>query len=297
MTQGRDMATLLEALGLLLLVLLLVDLFFGNSWANAATHMFERLSEIFLAGALMEPYHRKVRGILEFADRRIGRFIPTLTVGVVVFISFGILFLSGGLVQAIQERMPFAPLFFRDLVVYCVGATASTFFCYTMTYLVLHLISTGLRPFVPKYLYLISFELLISYFLASLGYASLFLFNDCPAEVCGELYEPTIRDRIRTFGMVISAWPSSVAAASYEYVYDFQSVVNLLLLYLAMALCVFPTVAHVSLLGVDVLRYIFKRVCEVLMDVFDRLASGPAPLRRFLLGTLSILSALGWLLG
>ena len=291
------MATLLWALGVLLIVLLVADFIFGNSWANTAKHLFERLSEVFLAGALMEPYHQKVRGVLDFADRRIGRFIPTLMIGAAVFTSFGIVFLSGGLVQAIQEHKPLAPYFFRDLFVFCLGATASTALCYTVTYLVLHLINAGLRPFVPKYLYLVSLEVLFSYFLAPLGYASLFLFNDCPANVCGELYEPTIRERIRSFGMIISSWPSSVAAASYEYVYDFQSAVNLVLLYLSMALCVFPTVAHIAMLGVDVLRHILKRVCEGLMDVFDRLASGPAPVRRFLLGALSILSALGWLLG
>ena len=76
-----------------------------------------------------------------------------------------------------------------------------------------------------------------------------------------------------------------------------EAAANLVLLYLSMALCVFPTVAHIGMLVVDVFRYILKRVCEGLMDVFDRLASGPVPVRRFLLGALSILSALGWLLG
>ena len=291
------MATLLETLGILLFVLLVVDFILGNSWANTAKHLFEKLSEIFLAGALMESYHQKVHGVLDFADRRIGRFIPTLLTGMAVFTSFGIIFLSGGLVQAIQEHKPLPPYFFRDLFVFCIGATASTSLCYTVTYWVLHLISTGLYPFVPKYLYLVSLEVFFSYFLAPLGYASLFLFDDCPANVCDELYESTIRERIRSFGMVISSWPSSVAAASYEYVYNFQSAVNLVLLYLSMALCVLPTAAHIGMLGVDVFRYILKRLCEGLMDVFDRLASGPAPVRRFLLGALSILSALGWLLG
>ena len=291
------MATLLEALGALLLVLLIVDFVFGNSWANAAKHFFERLSEILLAGALMEPYHQKVRGVLDFADRRIGRFIPTLLIGAAVFALFGIVYLSGGLVQAIQEHKPLAPYFFRDLFVFCLGATASTSLCYTVTYLVLYLINAGLRPFVPRYLYLVSLEVSFSYFLAPLGYASLFLIIDCPTDVCGELYEPTIRERIRVFGMVISAWPSSVVATSYDYVHNFQSAANLVLLYLSMALCVFPTVAHIGMLVVDVFRYILKRVCAGLMDVFDRLASGPAPVRRFLLGALSILSALGWLLG
>ena len=156
-----------------------------------------------------------------------------------------------------------------------------------MTYLVLYLIKAGLRPFVPRYLYLVSLEVSFSYFLAPLGYASLFLINDCPPDVCGELYEPTIRERIRAFGMVISAWPSSVVATSYDYVHNFQSAANVVLLYLSMALCVFPTVAHIGMLVVDVFRYILKRVCEGLMDVFDRLASGPAPVRRFLLGALS----------
>ena len=258
---------------------------------------FERLSEILLAGALMEPYHQKVRGVLDFADRRIGRFIPTLLIGAAVFALFGIVYLSGGLVQAIQEHKPLAPYFFRDLFVFCLGATASTSLCYTVTYLVLYLINAGLRPFVPRYLYLVSLEVSFSYFLAPLGYASLFLIIDCPTDVCGELYEPTIRERIRVFGMVISAWPSSVVATSYDYVHNFQSAANLVLLYLSMALCVFPTVAHIGMLVVDVFRYILKRVCAGLMDVFDRLASGPAPVRRFLLGALSILSALGWLLG
>ena len=97
--------------------------------------------------------------------------------------------------------------------------------------------------------------------------------------------------------MVISTWPSSVVAVGYEYVYDFQSAANVVLLYASMMLCVFPTVAHIGILVVDVFRYILKRVCEGLMDAFDRLAAGPAPVRRLLLGALSILSALGWLLG
>ena len=295
--QGREMATLLEALGVLLFVLLVADFILGNSWANTARYSFKRLSEVFLAGALLEPYHQNLRGVLDFVDRRIGRFIPTLVIIATVFTSFGIVFLSGGLVQAVQEHKPLAPYFFRDMFVFCLGATASLSLCYTVTYLVLHLINTGLRPFVPKYIYLVSLEVLFSYFLAPLGFALLFLFDDCPANVCGELYEPTIRDRIRSFGMVVSSWPSSVAAASYEYVHDFQSAVNLVLLYLSMALCVLPTAAHIGMFGLDILRYILKRVCEGLMDVFDRLAAGPAPMRRFLLGALSILSALGWLLG
>ena len=130
------MSTLLEALGVLLLVLLVVDFVFGKSWANAAKNFFERLSGVLLAGALMEPYHQKVRRVLDFADRRIGRFIPTLVIGAAVFTSFGIVFLSGGLVQAMQEHKPLAPFFFRDLFVFCLGATASASFCYTVTYLV-----------------------------------------------------------------------------------------------------------------------------------------------------------------
>ena len=291
------MATLLEALGIILLVLFVLDFVLGNSWANVAKHFFGRLSEIFLAGALMEPYHQKVRGTLDFADRKIGRFIPTLLTCAIILALFGVVYLSGGLVQAIQDQKPLALSFFRDLFVFCLGATVSTSLCYTVTYLVLYLINAGLRPFVPKYLYLVSLEVFVSYFLAALGYASLFLVYDCPTDVCGELYEPTIRERIRALGMVISAWPSGVVAAGYEYVYDFQSAANLVLLYLSMVLCVVPTVAHISLLVVDAVRYLLKRICEGLMDVFDRLASGPAPVRRFLLGALSILSVLGWLVG
>lgn len=288
---------LTKYLGLLLFVLFVVDLILGNLWAKATKQLFRSLSEIFLAGTLMEPYQQRVRDVLDFADRRIGRFIPTLMISSVVFISFSILFLSGGVVQAIQENKPLAPHFFNDLIVFCFGATVSVSFCYSATYLVLHLINIGLRPFVPKYLYLVSFEVLFSYFLAPLGYALMFVFTDCPAEVCGEQYEPTVREKIREFAGVISAWPSSVALASYEYVYNFQSAVNLALLYLSMALCIFPTLAHIGMLCLDILRYIFKRISEILMDVFDRLASGPTPMRRFLLGVLSILSALDWLLG
>ena len=288
---------MLQALGTLLLVLLVLDLLFGNSWANAAKRLFHRLSEILLVGTLMEPYHRKVRSILDLADRRIGRVVPAVTIAAAVFALFGALYLFGGLVQAMQENTQLASGFFRDLLVYCLGATVSIFFCYTVTYLVLYSIDAGLRPFVPKYLYLVSLEVSFSYFLAPLGYASLFLVNDCPIDVCGELYDPTWRDRIRAFGRVVSSWPSSVVAAGYEYVYDFQSAANFVSLHLSMLLCILPTVAHVGMLVVDVFRYIFKRVCEGLMDVFDRLASGPAPLRRFLLGVLSILSVLGWLLG
>ena len=291
------MAILLKALGALLFTLLIVDFVFGKSWANAAKHFFARLSEVLLAGALMEPYHQKVYRVLDFADRRIGRFIPTLQIGAAVFGSFGIVYLSGGLVQAMQEHKPLTQYFFRDLFVFCLGATASTSLCYTVTYLVLHLINAGLRPFVPRYLYLVLLEVSFSYFFTPLGYASLFLISDCPVHACGELYEPTIRERIRIFAMVISSWPSSVVATGYEYVYDFQSAANVFLLYLSMVLCVLPTVAHISMLVVDVFRYILKRVCESLMDAFDRLASGPAPVRRLLLGALSILSVFGWLLG
>ena len=288
---------MLRAFGILLLVLLMADFFFGNSWANGAKRLLHKFSEILLVGALMEPYHRKVRGMLDLADRRIGRVVPTVTITAAVFASFGALFLSAGLVQAIQEHTHLASGFFRDLLVYCLGATASTFFCYTVTYLVLYSIDSGLRPFVPKYLYLVSLEVFVSYFLAPLGYASLFLVNDCPIEMCGELYDPTMRDRIRAFGGVVSRWPSSVVAAGYEYVYNFQSAANFVLLHLSMLLCVLPTVAHVGMLVADLLRFILKHICENLMDVFDRLASGPAPFRRFLLGVLSILSVLGWLLG
>ena len=291
------MATLFKALGALLLVLLMVDFVWGNSWANAAKRLFERLSELFLAGALMEPYHQKVRSVLAFADKRLGRFIPNLMFGAAAFTLFGILFLSGGLVEAIQEHEPLAPYFFRDLFVVCLGATVSMSLCYTVTYLVLYLINDGLRPFVPRYLYLVSLEVFVSYFLAPLGYASLFLMYSCPADVCGELYEPTIREMIRTFGRVVSAWPSAVVAASYDYIYNFQSAANAVLLWVSMALCILPTIGHIGMLVVDVFRYMLKQVCESLMDVFDSLASGPAPVRRFLLGLLSILSALGWLVG
>ena len=291
------MATLLEVFGTLLLVLLVVDLIFGNLWTKAANQLFRRMADILLAGALMELYHQKVRGVLGFAETRIGYFIPRLRIGAGLFVLFGIMFLSGGLAEAIQEHEPLAPWFFRDLFLFCLGATVSASLCYTVTYLVLYLIDTGLRPFVPVYLYLVSLEVLVSYFLVPLGYASLFLFDDCPVDVCGELYETTFRDRIRVFGRVMSGWPSSVVATSYEYVYNFQSAVNLVLLYLSMVLCVFPTVAHIGMLVVDVFRYIFKRICEGLMDVFDKLASSSAPVRRFLLGVLAILSALGWILG
>ena len=288
---------MLQVLGILLFVLWVVDLLFGNSWANAATRLFRKLSEVMLVGALMELYHENVRSILRFADRRIGRLVPTVIVGVAVFALFGTLYLTGGVVQAVHDNTQLATGFFRGLLVYCLGATASISFCYTVTYWVLRSIDAGLRPFVPKYLYFVSIEVLFSYFLAPLGYASLFLIHDCPVDVCGELYDPTITDRVRAFGRVMSTWPSSVIAAGYEYIYDFQSAFNLVSLGLSMLLCVLPTVAHVGMLMVDVCRYILRRVCESLMDVFDRLASRPAPLRRFLLGALSILSVLSWLLG
>ena len=113
------MATLLETLGALLLALLVVDFVIGNSWANAAKHFFKRLSEIFLAGALMEPYHQNVRGVLNFADRKIGRFIPTLLIGATIFALFGVVYFSGGLVHAIHEQTPLPAVFFRNLFVFC----------------------------------------------------------------------------------------------------------------------------------------------------------------------------------
>lgn len=290
--QHMDITITLKALGIFFLAILVVDFVFGDLWVGRARLFFVAISRIMSAGAVLEPYHRKVGVMLLFADRRIGSFIPSLRVAMAVFCLFVFVFLFGGLVQAAQENVPLAPFFFRMLLISCVASTASSCLCYTVTYLVLRLIYAGLSPFVPKYFYLILLEIVTSYFLVPLGYASMFL--DCPIELCGET---ELRDRIRVFGDVASAWPSSVILSLYEYIYDFQSAVNLILLYLSMALCVIPTLSHISLLVVDVLRYFLRRVCESLVDVFDRLAASPTPVRRCLWGLLSSLGLIDLLLG
>ena len=287
-----DITVALRTLCVTFLVILIVDFLFGDLWVKRARRVFVAISRIMSAGAVLKPYHRKVGTILSFADKRIGSVIPHLRVVVVVFCLFSFVFLLGGLVQAAQENIPLAPFFFRMMLIYSIATTAASCLCYTVTYLVLRMIYTGLSPFVPKYIYLILLETLTSYFLAPLGYAAMFL--DCPVDLCGAT---EFRDRIRLFGGVASAWPSSVVLSSYEYVYDLQSAVNLILLYLSIAFCVIPTLFHVSLLAVDAFRYFLRHICERLVDVFDRLAASPTPVRRCLWGLLSSLGLIDLLFG
>ena len=169
---------ILKAVSILCAILFFADLFFGNLWASTAKRIFKKLSDVMLAGAVIDLYHDNIGAILIFADRNIGRFVPTARVAITVFLGFALIFLSGGMVQAIQEGKPLVPYFFHGLLAFSFAAVISASFCYTITYFVLHLISNGLDAFVPKYLYLVSIEILASYFLAPLAYASLFLVVD-----------------------------------------------------------------------------------------------------------------------
>ena len=279
------------------MILLALDFLWGNAWAAIAKKLFQKLAEVMLVGAVIELYHQRIGNILEFLGKKVGYFIPNLRISISMFSILALLFLFGVVVQSIEEGKPLAPFFFRELLVFCLASTISVSLSYTVTYLVLHLVVNRLDVFLPKYLYLVTLELLISYFMAPLGYAALFLFNECPSSICGEMqYSSWIETKIRMFGMVISTWPYSTTIVSYRYIYNFQSLVNFLLLHVSMLLCILPTILHIVILVSDILRYTIKNICEHLMEVFDRLATGPAPVRRFLLGVISILSVIGWLL-
>ena len=169
-------------------------------------------------------------------------------------------------------------------------------FTHTATYIVLHLIRSNTGAFLPRYIYLISFEVLLSYILAPAAYASMFLVTDIQSLELGVLQTRNIEAAIATAITVLGTWPTSVIRVGYRYVYDFQSLVNVVLLYLAIALCLLPTLFHIMLLLIDFVRLVFRSTCEWLMEIFDKLASQPTYRRRLLLTAVSIASGLGFLL-
>ena len=288
--------SVLRFLGLVCIVLLVADWLVGNLWATKLKQFFEKMSEIMLKGAVIDTYHKEISAILNFADKRIGRFIPRISVFVITFSTFTLMQLAGGLVQAIQENIPFATIFWIYLFSYPLVATLSASFCYTITYMVLYLINNGDGPFLLRYIYLVTVEILVSYILAPSAYASMFFFADY---LYSDYLSPDtslLEIKVKTFGDVISTWPYAVIEIGWNYVYDFQSTVNVGLLFISIILCVLPTFLHVCLLIVDFFRFIFKHICERLMETFDSWANSTILVRRFLLGAPPFLASVEWII-
>ena len=273
------LSVILKGVGILFLMLLAVDFVWGEWWASQARRLFKKLAEVMLNGAVMDLYHERVSAILRVLDRRIGCFVPRLRIFLFMFGIFVGIYVLTVFVQAIQESKPFAPTFWRHLFLFCSGSSISASLCYCMTYVVLHTVNNRLGAFLPRYIHLVSIELVVSYILAPMGYAALFLPD------------------LRMFSAVSFSWPASVTMISYQSIYNFQSATSAVLLSGSMVLCVAPTVLHIGMLVVDALRYVAKYLCERLMDTFDDLASRSAPMRRVLISGLSIISSVGWLLG
>ena len=146
-----------------------------------------------------------------------------------------------------------------------------------------------------RYLYLVILEILVSYILAPFGYASVFIFGACPG--CAWPADMSqIESGIRAFAMILVEWPYVVIRVGYSYIYNFQSLVNVALLFLTMVLCVLPTVIHVGLLITDIFRFIFKNICERLMEIFDSCANASNPVRRLVLGALSFFPLIVWII-
>ena len=284
------MEQVIKFLGLLCLGLLLVDFLLGNLWAAKSKQFFKKLSELMLNGAVMDVYHHQLGAILNFADKRIGRFIPGMRVLCATIFLLVLIQLLGTWVQVIDEKIPVDPSVPRNLIVFTFASTLSMSLCYTITYMVLYLVRNGGGLcWLLKYLSLVFLEILVSYILAPFGYASMFIFGVCPGcEWPSEMSQ--IESGIRTFAMVLIVWPDVVIRAGYTYIYNFQSLVNVALLFLTMMLCVMPTVLHVGLLITDIFRFIFKNICEYLMEFFDSCANASNPVRRLVLSALSFLS-------
>ena len=283
---------LMKAFSVLFFLLLVLDYLVGDSWINVGKRLFGKSAEIMLQGAILEVYHKKIDSILRVADSRVGFFIPKLSVFLGVIFTFSAIFLLGGVVQSIQEGKALVPDFFESLLAFSVSSTIAAAFCYSTTYMVLYLIQVGSGQFVLRYVYLLGLEVLVSYFLAPLAYASLFFFEDRVLEGV-----TMIESRIRVFGMVLATWPYSVVRVSLGYVYNFQSAVNATLLWISMILCVLPTFLHVMLLVVDICRYILRNICESLMNAFDRLSREPIRIRGVLWGIISAFNSIAWLIG
>ena len=285
----ESLIPLMKALSILFFLLLVLDCLVRDFWLASAKAIFGRLAEIMLQGAVIEVYHRKIDTILRVAESRVGFFIPKLSVFLWVFGGFSSIFLLGGVVQAIQEDKALVPHFFESLLLFSFCASISAAFCYSTTYMVLYLILNGTGKFLLRYLYLLGFEVLVSYILAPLAYASMFFLGERVLEGM-----TSIESSIRVFGMVLATWPYSVVGVSVGNVYNFQSAVNAALLLISMVLCVLPTLLHVTLLVVDVFRYILRNVCERLMSAFARLSQEPMRIRGALWGMISALNAIAW---
>ena len=209
---------------------------------------------------------------------------------------FAGLSLLGGLTQAMQDNIPLAEGFFHLLLVFSFSSTISTAFCYTITYLVLHLIQQSSGFFVWRYMYLVCLEIVISYIMVAVGYASTILIYDGPVSswVPGEV--SAMEARLRLVGFILSTWPYSVVDVVIGKISDFQSAINGILLMFSMIFCVLPTILHVMLLMIDILRFVSKRICEKLMHVFDELARKPKTIRRVFWGIISTFGAIGWVI-
>ena len=282
----------LKGISLLCVTMLLADCLFGSLWANMAKRLFRRLSSIALRGAVMDVYHDRLDVILRLLSHRIGSYFPKQVIVWSMLATFVLVFAVGLFAHAILEDLKLRTESVYDLLAFCVGGTLSASFCYTITYMVLTLVrdSRG-TMFAVKYLYLVTLEVLLSYLLAPLGYAALFLLFDAPGEQQGGL-----ADSVRMFVLVVTTWPSSVIAVSYKSIDSLQSGINAVLLLFSVALCVLPTVAHVGLLLVDIARFLLSKASEHLMSAFEKLERRPARVRILLLGAISGLSSIGWLL-
>lgn len=161
----------LRGISLCCLLFFLADVFFGVAYSHVLKRVFHRISEAALRGAVIDLYHQKIDKLLRFASRRIGEFFPKVSVFLAFLCFSALLFFLGGLVQAIQENTHFAKGFFFNLSIYSVVSTVSASFCYTATYFVLHLIRSNTGPFLPRYFYLVSFEVVLSYILAPAAYS------------------------------------------------------------------------------------------------------------------------------
>ena len=140
----------------------------------------KKWSEVVLNRAVMYIYYQHIATILNFADKKIGPFIPRRQVFLIIFSIFILLHFSVGLMQVLQYDVPFAKRAILHLIIFPSVSTIIASFCYTVTYFVLYLIRNGKGIFLPRYLYLVTFELLISYILAPLAYLvpSLYAFEN-----------------------------------------------------------------------------------------------------------------------
>lgn len=98
--------------------------------------------------------------------------------------------------------------------------------------------------------------------MVALGYASTALIEDGGVSSRGSSEISAVAARLRFVGFILSTWPYSVINVVFRQINDLQSAVNGILLISSMAFCVLPTICHVMLLMIDILRFILKRICQ-----------------------------------